>query len=323
MDATCQVNIYAPSGSEKKHDRNVFFGQDIFGALTLHHEAAWVIGGRHFNCVLGSVDVEGGVGFSQKFCPSLKDLVRTSSLSDVFRLENPRAEEFTFFRAGKAPSRLDRFYISSGLVSVVTGVCHVASLSDHCGVQMKLKLSVEHLPLPRSPRRTYWKLNNSILIEEDFLPHFTSLWRRMEESRSQYSDVAEWWDKLAKPEMKNFCIGYSVNRKFQRNNTKKFLLSYLKLVLARKNWNEVARVKEQLDTMFKADAMGIVIRSRFKQNAEDERASLYHAAREAKNGKNNIGSLKIDGKVVKDRGLIEKEVLNTLVLSLMVITMWI
>ena len=100
MDATCQVNIYAPSGSEKKHDRNVFFGQDIFGALTLHHEAAWVIGGD-FNCVLGSVDVEGGVGFSQKFCPSLKDLVRTSSLSDVFRLENPRAEEFTFFRAGK------------------------------------------------------------------------------------------------------------------------------------------------------------------------------------------------------------------------------
>ena len=303
------INIYAPSGSEKKHDRNVFFGQDIFEALTLHHEAAWVIGGD-FNCVLGSVDVEGGVGYRHKFCPSLKDLVRTSSLSDVFRLKNPRAEEYTFFRAGKAPSRLDRFYISSGLVGGVTGVCHVASLSDHCGVQMNLQLCVEHLPIPRSPRKTYWKINNSILTEEDFVPHFTSSWRRMLESRSHYSDVAEWWDKLAKPEIKNFCIGYSVNRKFQRNHTKKFLLSYLKLVLARKNWTEVARVKEKLDIMFKADAMGIVIRSRYKQNAEDERASLYHAAREAKNGKNNIGSLKIDGKVVKDRGLIETEVLK-------------
>ena len=60
------LNLYAPSGSDKKHERNVFFGQDVLEALTLHHEAAWVIGGD-FNCVLKSVDVEGGVGFSQKF----------------------------------------------------------------------------------------------------------------------------------------------------------------------------------------------------------------------------------------------------------------
>ena len=27
------LNIYAPSGSDKKHDRNIFFGQDVFTAL--------------------------------------------------------------------------------------------------------------------------------------------------------------------------------------------------------------------------------------------------------------------------------------------------
>ena len=62
--------------------------------------------------------------------------------------------------------------------------------------------------------------------------------------------------------------------------------------------------------MIKADAMGIVIRSRHKQNAEEERASLYHAAKEAKNSKNNISSLKIGGRVIKDKLLIEKEVLE-------------
>ena len=54
--------------------------------------------------------------------------------------------------------------------------------------------------------------------------------------------------------------------------------------------------------------MGIIIRSRSNQNAEEEKASLYHAARLANNEKNNIEALKINGSVVKDQGVIEKTV---------------
>ena len=46
-----------------------------------------------------------------------------------------------------------------------------------------------------------------------------------------------------------------------------------------------------------------------QQNSGNERASLFHAARALKNNKNNISSLKIGGKVVKDGGIIEAEVL--------------
>ena len=304
------MNIYAPSGSEKKYARAEFFAQDIFRALRLNpDDALWLIGGD-FNCVLKSMDIEGGVGFNQKMCPQLKDLVRSFNLHDVFRSKFPKKEEFTFFRAGKAPSRLDRFYISAKLLSGLGGVLHVASLSDHCGVQMELGLMVDHMYLPKTQRRTYWKLNTSILEEEDFLPTFTSFWRRISGSRPLFSDLAEWWDKLAKPEIKDFCVGFSVNRKLQRDHSKKFLLSYLKLVLAEKNWEEDARVREKLDTMLKADAMGVVIRSRFKQNSEEEKASLFHAAREAKNDKNNVSSLKIGGVNVKDQRKIEEEVLK-------------
>ena len=115
-----------------------------------------------------------------------------------------------------------------------------------------------------------------------------------------------WWDTVAKPEIKNFCVGFSIYRKRSRDNTKKFLLSYLKLVLAKKKWEEVARVKEKLGTMLKEDALGVIIRSRFKQNSEDEKASLYHAAREAKNDRNNVTSLRVDGKVIKDQQKIEE-----------------
>ena len=101
-----------------------------------------------------------------------------------------------------------------------------------------------------------------------------------------------------------------MQRKFRRDHTKKFLLSFLKIALTEKNWEEVARVREKLNTMLKADAMGVVIRSRFKQNSEEEKASLFHAAREAKNDKNNVNSLKIGGVNVKDQGKIEEEVLK-------------
>ena len=233
-----------------------------------------------------------------------------NGLCDVFRYKFLRKEEFTFFRPGRAPSRLDKFYISERLKIGVSNILHVASLSDHCGVKMCIRLEVEIANLPRTERRTYWKLNTSILEEEEFLPNFVHLWERISVVRGQFEDIAEWWDKFAKPEIKDFCIGFSVYRKKQRDDTKKFWLSYLKLVLFEKNWQEVARVKELLDTMLKADTLGVVIRSRFKQNSEDEKASLYHAAREVKNNKNNVNALKVDGIVIRDKVKIEETVLK-------------
>ena len=187
---------------------------------------------------------------------------------------------------------------------------HIASLSDHCGILVRIKLYIERTALPTVQRRTYWKLNTAILDEGDFIPSFTLLWERMLKYRQIFPDIAEWWDKLAKPEIKDFCIGFSIQRKLRRDHTKRFLLSYLKLVLVKKDWDEVSRVKSELDMMLRSDAMGFVVRSRFKQNAEEEKASLYHAAKETKNSSNNITSLKIGGQVVKDEGVIEEKVIN-------------
>ena len=237
-------------------------------------------------------------------------------LCDVFRFKFPRREEFTFFRSGKAPSRLDRLYTSRGLLESLSVVRHVASLSDHCGVLMEIELNVDLLSIPKLKRRTYWKLNTSILEEKEFLTGFAAFWVRISKSKESFSDIAEWWDKFAKPEIRDFCVGFSFQRKMQREHTKKFLFSYLKLALIDKNWEEVARIREKLDVMLKADTMGVVVRSRFKQNAEHDKASLYHAAREARNDKSNITKLKVGKDVIDDRLTIEE-----IVIFLMDITM--
>ena len=113
--------------------------------------------GGDFNCVEKKIDIEGGVGFSQKLCPAFNDLRKFTGLCDAFRNEHPRKEEYTFYRPGSAPSRLDRSYIPGGLLDNLLNVCHVSSLSDHCGVKMTRNLQVDLLsPPPRSCRRTCW-----------------------------------------------------------------------------------------------------------------------------------------------------------------------
>ena len=57
-----------------------------------------------------------------------------------------------------------------------------------------------------------------------------------------------------------------MNRKFQRNQTKHYLPSYLKLVLADKDW--VSKSQGAAGLSPKADALGVVVRSRFQQNSE-------------------------------------------------------
>ena len=121
-----------------------------------------------------------------------------------------------------------------------------------------------------------------------------------------FVDEANWWDILAKPKIKEFYVCFSR----QRNDNKKFLLSYLKIAYQNSNWEEVVRIKEELNVMLKADAYGFIVRSRHNQNVEEEAASLYHAANEVRSNRNNIPKLKIEDRVVTDPKIIEGHVVH-------------
>ena len=59
LGAYALLNIYAPSGSDKKYERGSFFAKEIFRTLALHDNSCWILGGD-FNCVLKPIDVENG-----------------------------------------------------------------------------------------------------------------------------------------------------------------------------------------------------------------------------------------------------------------------
>ena len=192
------MNLYAPSGSAKKHDRYLFFTKDVFQTLNFDGVTSWLWAGD-FNCVSNAIDVEDGRGFDSKKCPILNDITSICNLFDPFRHLHPLKKEFTFFRPGCAASRLDRFYVSRNLESKVLSVGYHPSLSDHCAVKLVLSWSF-NFSYSGSSLKSYWKLNTLILKEDTFLLSFKPFWNHLVSSQSDFCDISDWWDLRAKPD---------------------------------------------------------------------------------------------------------------------------
>ena len=304
------LNLYAPSGGNNKTARRNFFGQDVFHLIRGLGSSPYPILAGDFNCVLSAKDTERN--FGDKKCPALQDLVSGFNLSDAFRVVKPDVSEFTFHRPNCAASRLDRFYIPQEFVPHIKQVSHHASLGDHHYVVFVVDLpDLEVLPAPPKSSPLYWKLNTSILDDEDFLENFETVYQKVQLKISEYHDIASWWDLLAKPTIREFCMDVSERFSFVRKNSKRFLFSYLTLVIKRGDWGEVSRVRKKLESLLLKESMGVIVRSRHKEHVETEKASLFFLNRENKNyKKGSLSDLKIDDTETSDKTKIEKEVLK-------------
>ena len=181
-----------------------------------------------FNCCLSPLDIENGTGFNQKFCSSLNKLFVGKRMLDAYRFKYPGGRNFTFHQPGRTSSRLDRLCLSSHLAEAIS-ISHIPSLSDHCAVLHKVKLPINRIRDAQGRNQTYWKLNNAILCEEEFLPAFKLLSDKLLRYNVSYPSISDWWDKVAKPQIRDFCIAFSKHRRAARTDTIKFLLSYLKI----------------------------------------------------------------------------------------------
>ena len=190
------INIYAPSGSQNRQARREFFGQDLFRLIRSFANNSFPVLGGDFNSILSPKDTERN--FNDKTCPALKDLIENCKYSDAYRFLHPDGRDYTFYRPNCAASRLDRFYLPQDLVGKVRSVSHQASLGDHHGTLLLLSLpDLAKDPAPASSSSPYWKLNTSILKDEDFLDNFSVMYEKLQRKIHDYPDVADWWDICA------------------------------------------------------------------------------------------------------------------------------
>jgi exonuclease III len=127
------VNIYTPSGTAKRQEREMFFNSEL--AYLLRNVWDNLLMGDDFNCVLEKNDCTGQYNFSR----SLAELVQGYALKDTWRA-NLVHKVYTDYTASGANS-LDRIYVSCALLARKLGVETVAAaFTGQLAVVLRLNL---------------------------------------------------------------------------------------------------------------------------------------------------------------------------------------
>ena len=302
------LNIYAPAGNQSRMERNYMFSETIFRNLSFKNNLPILVG--DFNCVLNEKDTE--LNFNQKKCPPLRDLIDTFNYIDLFRKYYPDVTSYTFSRPHLSRSRLDRIYVPEYLSNLTVDIEHLPSFSDHKFVFASFKLDGAEIEYTRP---SYWKLNVTIMEDEDFLSNFENFWTEISQSSSDFYSIAQWWETVAKPKIQKFLISYPKMKAYGIKGYKMFLFECLSRALEKQDWRDVLDIKFKLKSILKQESQGYIVRSKTKEHFESERASLYHANREVRQGeKSCIDELVCTENNVqtssKDEALIEKNILS-------------
>lgn len=226
----------------------------------------------------------------------------------------PRDPGYTFIRNNTA-SRLDRIYVPGRLRQFCQQVEIVpVAFSDHQCLSSVIRMRGAWRGEEGNGRRSsYWKLNNSVLDHHDFLNNFEHTYRRLQLSKEWHHNAADWWEESAKPVIQTFLKQFSIMVSRERKHTKEMLYILLKVELQRgmAGFAAAMDIKNRISNLLVIEAEGLKVRSRFKENLEKEKASLFHLAREKKKGaENSIEKLLLHGQEVNDPVQCEREVIG-------------
>jgi exonuclease III len=303
------VNVYGHSGRVKRNERAQLFSHDLLAYLNGLFEREIVLCGD-FNCILESMDAAKNP--SQKKSRELKAIVSTNSLIDSYRLFHPNQPGYTFIRNDSA-SRIDYIFLSQSSKENIESVSLIpAPSSDHVAVCLELKAGNQQVPVSRMTS-SYWKLNSRILSHPDFLDNFTEIYARLVARIESFQSVTEWWESCAKPQILMFLKIFSRTLATEQRQTKEAFYFLLKSAVGRgtAGFQEALELKHRIQDLDREVMEGVKVRSRFQENLEKERGSLFHLARERKNAKaNNLESLIVDGNLETDSARIQTTVLE-------------
>lgn len=285
------INIYAQSGSGFRKQRDMLFTQDVL--VHLSQDGPNVILGD-FNCILLKKDSNGTV---KNISQGLKHLIDSLDLRDIGNLLNSKTH-FTFFR-GESMSRLDRMYGPNTFLNAVKSFETLAtSFSDHHS--LIIKYETDSNSNIATCGRGYWKINPSILLDEDVKHEFIRVIRETRRRNVYNENFYRWWTNHLKVKAKSFYKTKSFDLNKHISDSKSFLHGCLKEITIKQN--EGCDVSQEL-SFVKSKLMNIE-QSRMKNlkqkiNAcnvlEDEKLSLFQISKHIKNKNNCPMKLDIDG----------------------------
>lgn len=203
------LNIYAPNDET---DRPSFFSRDLLGALPAE---GFVLAGGDFNCVEDAADVFGAAPGTRRFVGSaeLQAVMQQRGMVDAWRCLNPQGRLCTHQATNGSGARLDRWYVSAGLLPWVTSAGAVLGLpGDHHGVEIQLlPPSTAAAGLPSGPGRFRLPLHH--LSDPAFVEQASQcIQRYLQDHPEQPGGARQRWEGL-KAELTYHCAAACAARR--------------------------------------------------------------------------------------------------------------
>ena len=269
------VNIYAPSGKQRKIEREAFFTNELIQQLVTNTDNLILMG--DWNSVIlkrDSTNIQ-----NTSLSKSLKNIITSFKFKDVYA-ENRNQPEFTFYKDNYA-ARLDRIYLSKLFDNIQEVKTIAASFSDHLCVSVKFQLCTQiELGRPR------WKLNTSLLTKDLIKQNFQTLWLHLQSQKRHYNTIIQWWEELVKPRVKK----YFIMQGKEENNFKYGTLNYLEYKLRHQyeiantsgiiNKEIIDTLRIRIETIRDEMAEGIKIRAKLQDKLNGEKISNYIIAKQ-------------------------------------------
>ena len=216
------ANIYAPN-----EDDPTFFKQ-VFDHL---HDFACkeIILGGDFNLVLDvKEDKKGGLPRTlQNTLKIINQNCEELNLTDTWRMLNAGKHRYTWhWKKPEIQCRLDFFLISSDLICDIS-LADIASgyKTDHS--MILLKVALHHNPSGRG----FWKLNTSLLKEEEYLNLIkTTIYQTKSEYQSDSAvNLALFWDMI-KMKVRDKSISYATAKKHKTKLLEEILFKEISIL---------------------------------------------------------------------------------------------
>ena len=198
-------SIYAPT---VEAERINFFNNLKNTLMSNSMNTDNIIMAGDFNTCLRNIDRMPDLGRVDRSVTNLNSLLKTCKLNDLWMTHHPQSPGFTYYdKKTRSRSRLDYIMMSDvSLLEVknikITEPIKELGIIDHSAVKATFSLKTQ----PKGGG--YWKLNNSILKDEEFQ---TGLVETIKNTVSTYSDLRSkqlMWE-IVKVSVREFSIKYS------------------------------------------------------------------------------------------------------------------
>ena len=158
---------------------------------------------------------------SRESTVALTRLFDNCCVTDIWRYLHPSSSRFTWSRwNGLMSSRIDLIGCPYVWVSSVSS-CEIipCPYSDHCAV-----LFCVSIPDTIPPGPGLWKLNTSVLEEEEYVRLITDFWVDWKRQKYLFQSLGKWWD-AGKAKVKGLSISYCAARSQIASRSRELLSS--------------------------------------------------------------------------------------------------